>query len=340
MSYVSHGILIDTTNLPIRQSTDAYVFKYDRPAELAKEQRAIIWIPEEIAVENDKNDFLFNMTPQEQEAVKITLKLFTKYEVLLNEAWGSKIYHWFPRPECQMAASTFAFMEASVHAVFYNDLNKVLGIDTEDFHLSYKNDPILSERINSINEAIASDDVMMSIAAFTLLENCVLYSNFAYLLHYQANGKNKINNVASGIKFSCNDEAIHAIAAAWLFNTCLEEWRETVSEDHYQKTVVKLNEQIKLLADDLYEHEVRIVDMLFENGPIDGINAGDLKTFVRERIAVTLRNLGVDSSDYEVEENPIGLWFYNTVSGISLHDFFSKQGNSYRRDVEVGEFEF
>lgn len=333
-------MIIDTSGLLVRQPSEAYVFRYSTPAELAKEQRAIIWVPEEIAVSNDQNDFLFNMTDAEQEAVKITLKLFTHYELLLNEAWGSKIYHWFPRPETQMMASTFAFMEASVHAVFYSDLNKVLGIDTEEFYLSYKNDPTLSERIASINDAIASDDVLLSIAAFTLLENVVLYSNFAYLLHYQANGKNKINNVASGIKFSANDESLHAVGAAWLFKTCLEEWRDTVDDDLYHAAIHRLNENILALAEDMYEHEARIVDMLFANGEVDGINAKDLKTFVRGRIGVTLRNLGIETHDYDIDKNPVGDWFYTMVSGISLHDFFSKQGNSYRRDIEIGEIEF
>jgi len=329
--------LIDTTKLPIRQPSEAYIFRYPEPAELAQKQASIFWNAAEINVDGDKNDFLFNMSYAEQEAVKTTLKLFTMYEVLLNEAWGSKIYHWFPRPETQMMSSMFAAMEAAVHAVFYSNLNKTLMIDDELFYLSYKNDPVLSDRIKDINEALNSEDVLLAMAAFTLLENVVLYSNFAFLAHYQANGKNMINNVVSGIKFSANDESIHALGAAWLFDQTLSEYRD--SKDYDPKKVEELEAQIYELAEHLCEHEQRIVDILFENGPIEGIAGEDIKEFVKDRVDMTLSNLNLEKI-YNVKENPVADWFYNTINGLGLHDFFSKQGNSYQRSFGEGDFDF
>lgn len=329
--------MIDTTKLPIRQPSEAYIFRYPEPAELAQKQASIFWNAAEINVDGDKNDFLFNMSYAEQEAVKTTLKLFTMYEVLLNEAWGSKIYHWFPRPETQMMSSMFAAMEAAVHAVFYSNLNKTLMIDDELFYLSYKNDPVLSDRIKDINEALNSEDVLLAMAAFTLLENVVLYSNFAFLAHYQANGKNMINNVVSGIKFSANDESIHALGAAWLFDQTLSEYRD--SKDYDPKKVEELEAQIYELAEHLCEHEQRIVDILFENGPIEGIAGEDIKEFVKDRVDMTLSNLNLEKI-YNVKENPVADWFYNTINGLGLHDFFSKQGNSYQRSFGEGDFDF
>ena len=332
-------LVIETKDLPIRQSSEAYIFRYPEPAELAQKQASIFWNAAEINVDGDKNDFLFNMSYAEQEAVKTTLKLFTMYEVLLNEAWGSKIYHWFPRPETQMMSSIFAAMEAAVHAVFYSNLNKTLMIDDESFYLSYKNDEVLSERIKDVNEALNSENVLLALAAFTLLENVVLYSNFAFLAHYQANGKNMINNVVSGIKFSANDESIHALGAAWLFNQTLAEYKETVDEETYKRESEELFDQIYDLAGHLCQHEQRIVDILFENGPIEGIAGRDIKIFVRDRVNMTLSNLNLEKI-YKVEENPVADWFYNTINGLGLHDFFSKQGNGYTRSVGEGDFDF
>lgn len=329
--------MIETKDLPIRQPSEAYIFRYPEPAELAQKQASIFWNAAEINVDGDKNDFLFNMSYAEQEAVKTTLKLFTMYEVLLNEAWGSKIYHWYPRPETQMMASMFAAMEAAVHAVFYSNLNKTLMIDDESFYLSYKNDDVLSERIKDVNEALNSENVLLAVAAFTLLENVVLYSNFAFLAHYQANGKNMINNVVSGVKFSANDESIHALGAAWLFNQTLAEYKD--SDEFDQKKVDALEKQIYELAEHLCEHEQRIVDILFENGEIEGIKSEDIKSFVKDRVDMTLSNLNLDKV-YNVEENPVADWFYNTINGLGLHDFFSKQGNSYSRGFGEGDFDF
>lgn len=331
--------MIETKDLPIRQPSEAYVFRYEAPAEIAKTQRSVFWTPEEINVDGDKQDFLVNMSFAEQEAIKTTLKLFTMYELLLNEAWGSRIYNDFPRPETQMMSSTFAMMENSVHSVFYSNLNKVLMIDNEDFYLSYKNDPILAERIKFVNDAIASEDLMLSIAAFTLLENCVLYSNFAFIKHYQSNGKDMIKNVVSGINFSARDEEIHAQGAAWLFNQTLSEYKDSVSKEEYGKEEKLLHDHIYELANHLYEHEARIVDMLFSNGPIPGITADSLKEFIKSRINLTLLNLNLEEV-FKVEDNPVAEWFYAGVSGISQHDFFAITGNSYRRDWDEKEFTF
>ena len=210
-------------------------------------------------------------------------------------------------------------------------------IDDESFYLSYKNDDVLSERIKDVNEALNSEDILLALAAFTLLENVVLYSNFAFLAHYQANGKNMINNVVSGIKFSANDESIHALGAAWLFNQTLSEYKD--SKEYDPKKVEILEAAIVDLAVHLCEHEQRIVDILFQNGPIEGISGGEIKEFVKDRIDITLSNLNQEKI-YNVVDNPVADWFYNTINGLGLHDFFSKQGNSYQRGFGEGDFDF
>ena len=332
--------MIETRHLKIRQPSDVYIFEYEEPAEFAKQQRGIFWTPEEINVEADKQDFLVNMSPAEQHAIKTTLKLFTIYELLLNEAWGSRIYQDFPRPEIQMMASTFAFMESSVHAVFYSNLNKALMIDTEEFYSSYKNDPILSQRIKSINEAIASKDLLKAIAAFTLLENVVLYSNFAFIKHYQSNGKTMLQNVVSGINFSARDENLHALGAAWLFNTTLAEYRALVpGHEGVELKVAQLHAEIYEFAKDIYEHECRIVDMLFSEGDIEGIKADDIKTFIADRVNMTLDNLNL-LPIFTVEENPIADWFYPSINGTQFHDFFQVSGNEYNRNWNFDSVNF
>jgi len=73
--------MIDTSNLPIRQPKEAYIFDYKDAEELAKTQRSIFWTAEEIAVENDKQDFMVNMSEAEKHAIKTTLKLFTSLRI-------------------------------------------------------------------------------------------------------------------------------------------------------------------------------------------------------------------------------------------------------------------
>lgn len=332
--------MIETEHLPIRQAKEAYIFDYPVAEDLAKTQRSIFWTAEEIAVENDKQDFLSNMSLAEREAIKTTLKLFTIYELILGgEVWGDRLFHAFPRPEIQMMTNAFSFAELNMHAPFYAKLNKTLMIDTEEFYLSYQNDPVLAERIAFVHEAIEDDDLLYALAVFTLMENCVLYSNFAFIKHFQSEGKNMLQNVVSGINFSARDENLHATGGAWLFNQTLEEYKETVDPEKFELELNQLKGKIKAVAEHLYHHEARIVQMLFENGEISGINEDDLDTFVKSRVNMTLENMNIEAI-YEIDDNPIAEWFYSGINGTQFHDFFQVSGNEYNRNIGEGDFSF
>ena len=58
------------------------------------------------------------------------------------------------------------------------------------------------------------------------------------------------------------------------------------------------------IAKTIYEHEEKIIDMIFEKGPIEGITSEDLKNFVKSRINICLSNLNIPSI-YDVDNNPI-----------------------------------
>ncbi|MBS45357.1 MAG: hypothetical protein CMH83_19740 [Nocardioides sp.] len=332
--------MIDTTGLPIRTAKSAYVFDYPVAADLASKQRSIFWTADEIPVENDKQDVLVSMTPAEQAAVRTTLKLFTIYELLLGgEVWGDRIFRAYPRPETQMMANAFSFAELNMHAPFYAKLNQVLMVDTEEFYDSYKNDPVLAERIAFVWRAIEDEDLLFALSVFTLMENCVLYSSFAFLKHFQSGGKNLVQNVVSGINFSARDENLHATGGAWLFNTTLDEYAATVPRERFDAERDELFDRVRAVAAHVYEHEARIVDLLFSHGPIPGIDQHDLLAFVRSGVDLTLENMRIDPL-YGVAHNPVADWFYAGINGTQFHDFFQVTGNEYNRSIGEREFSF
>ncbi len=314
------------SNPRITQPKTAYTFDYPAAQEFAETQMDVYWLPTEIAVEKDVQDLRANMTPAETHGVITVLKLFTLYELIVgNEYWGEKIKKAFPRPDIEFMATTFGFVEIGIHARFYNRVNEAMMLDTDEFYDSYKDDPVLSERIDFVN-SVADDtsNLPLAVAAFSMLEGAVLYSSFAFLKHFQSDGKNKLVNVCRGINFSVRDENLHATAGAWLFNTLVEEMQLTADERK------KLDEQITEVAHKIASHEDRIIDMIFEKGEIEGINAEDLRTFVRSRINLCLDNLGVERA-FEVNENPIAEWFYSGINMYQLHDFFTGVGSEYNR---------
>lgn len=308
---------------------------YPAAVKYAEKQMDIYWLPTEINIEKDTQDLRTELTPSEYHGVITTLKLFTLYELLVgNEYWGGRIKRAFQRPDIEFMATTFGFVEISIHARFYNRINEVLMIDTDEFYGSYLKDETLNARIEFITEIVENDeDLPLAVGAFSLLEGAVLYSSFAFLKHFQANGKNKLKNICSGISFSVRDEALHSEAGAWLFNTLVSE----LKLDKSQRKI--LDDKLHEAARQIYDHESRIIDMVFERGPISGIDKEEMKDFVKSRIDLCLENLNI-SRLYEVKENPIADWFYMGINGYSLNDFFYSCGSEYNRTASEADFEW
>jgi ribonucleotide reductase beta subunit family protein with ferritin-like domain len=299
---------------------------YPQAVTFADVQNSVFWTHSEIEVEKDIQDILVNMTEAERHGVLTVLKVFTKYELIIgNEYWGNCIAKWYPRPEIERMASSFSFFELNVHAPFYNKINELLHLNTDEFYNSYVEDDTLRSRIAFIEDALSGEDKLYSLAVFAMLEGAVLYSSFAFLKHFQSQGKNKLINIVAGIDFSVRDENLHHEAGCWLFKTHLDEAR-LLPEDQ-EKLYNKIYEAAKIIT----EHEHRIVDMIFEKGTMEGITKGQLKNFVESRVDLCLQNLGL-STQNNPASNPVAEWFYLGITVAKMHDFFAKIGNQYHRN--------
>ena len=322
-------------NPHILQVPDSLVVEhYKEPVEFAQKQLEIFWLPDEIKVEKDVQDILVNMTAAEKHGVLTVLKLFTLYELKAgSEFWNGKFTRIFKRPEMRRMASVFSMFELAVHKPFYQKLNEVLHMDTDEFYLEYVSDPILKERMEFIDDVVSSKNDLYALAAFSMVEGAILYSSFAYLKHFQSQGKNKLLNVIRGINFSVRDENIHSLAGAWAFKTLREQSDLSVEDQAHLQNIVYDT------AKKIHEHESHIVKKIFEQGPIDGITSTQLQHFVDSRINVCMEQLGYGKI-FDVKYNPVGEWFYQGLQNFQFNDFFSGVGSNYNRNWNEDEFEF
>jgi ribonucleotide reductase beta subunit family protein with ferritin-like domain len=302
------------------------------PVEFADQQLKVFWLPDEIKVEKDVQDVLVNFTPAEKHAVITTLKLFSIYETHAgSEYWGGRFKSIFDGAEFHRMGSVFSMFELAVHAPFYNKINQLLHIDTPEFYTSYLNDPVLKQRVEHIGEIIAHPDDLISLAAFSMVEGVILYSSFAFLKHYQSQGKNKLMNIVRGINFSVRDENMHSVGGAWCFKYRLEQIKSTMSDVEFEEYTASIEKQVREVAQKLYEHECQIIHKLFEQGEIKGITAHQLENFVQSRVNECLKQLGF-SKQYDVKYDPISSWFYKGINDYQFNDFFSGQGREYNRN--------
>lgn len=314
----------------LNEKKESYTFDYPKAIEFSQQQMSIFWTADEINVEKDIQDIRVNMTEAEAHGVITTLRLFTLYELVAGrDYWLGRVMRRFPRPDIERMAATFGFFELAIHAPFYNKINEALMLNTDEFYLSYVNDPLLKERMEFVEGLVSSKSDLMSLGAFSMIEGAVLYSSFAFLKHFQAKGKNKLMNVVRGINFSVRDENLHCLGGAWLFRTLLEE--KLRGNEITEFDLLVLEQNLRQCAQTVAEHEFHIVDMIFAKGEMEGITAEQMKTFVKSRVNLCLKQLGYKPL-FEVSNNIVGEWFYENINSVQLHDFFTGIGSSYNRN--------
>ena len=313
----------------VKCQTRKFTPTYDYPTavEAAEAQGDIFWLPTEPKVEKDLHCIKTELSPAQLHGVMTTLKLFTLYEqVAGNEYWAGRFKRMFPRPDFLRMAIAFANMEINVHGPFYQRVDELLGLNTDEFYSSFVDDPELKSRMDFLDDVVSSKDDLVSVGVFSMVEGAILYSSFAFLMSFQANGNNQLANIHAGLTFSVKDENLHSEGGAWAFRTLLKEKEEAGWNNHEE-----LYQEINFAAENIYKHESAIIDKIFEVGEIRGITASDLRIFVKSRINLVLKQLGMEEM-FLVEANPIADWFYKMIGGDIQHDFFAKIGSSYNRN--------
>jgi len=316
----------------VRCQTKKSTPTYDYPAAVlaAEAQADIMWLPTEPKVEKDLHCIKTMMSPSQVHGVMSTLKLFTLYEqVAGNEYWGGRFKRMFPRPDFLRMAMCNANVEVNVHSPFYQRIDELLGLNTDEFYSSFTDDPVLKARMDFLDEVISGKSDLLSVAVFSMVEGSILYSSFAYLMSYQTEGWNYLANMHAGLTFSVKDENLHSEGGAWTFRTLLSEKLE--AEIITDEDIMLLKHEIQDAATQIYMHECKIIDMTFSEGHDHPVTADDLRSFVRHRINLCLRQLDMEPIFPEVK-SPIEGWFYKMIGGDIQHDFFVKIGSSYNRN--------
>lgn len=334
---VETGIGLNSLDLPHMQvATDVFRTEYPIIEEFMQRQQDIMWFAHEIKVEKDIHDVLTNFTSAEKHGVMTTLKLFTLYEMKAGtDYWTGRFMKMFPRHEFQSMAATFGMMELGVHKPFYNKINELLNATDDGFYTDYVYNPVLADRMQSIDNIINHESDLVSIAGFSMVEGVILYSNFAFLKHFQSQGKNKLVNVVRGINSSAIDEDLHSDAGAYCFKELARQSKlSKVTRDWIQTEIYDL-------ADTIYDHECQIIKMIFEKGDIEGITEVDMRLFIQERINHCLVNLDLEVLWTKSQlglDSKISSWFYKGMKGLNFNDFFTGKGREYQRGWSEDRF--
>ena len=314
--------------LPIETPNPYFgLYLYPEAKEMMEIQQENNWFAAEIKVESDEHDYRHVMPRNSYKATSIILQSFVEIEQKVGEVWET-IATWFPHSEIEGCAIQFAAMEKSVHAFFYQKMSDVLNLSPEEVAESQQKIKVLKDKLEYLTEITSNlgRNKLVSLAVLAAIEQVLLFSNFAVLKSFGANGHNLIPHTISGVNYVIDDEVFHGEFAKYLFNKYTEE-----SLKHGRVISETVSEDIVDTIKEIVFHEDNMLDYIYEDEDmINDIYAKDIKIFIRSRANMVLEGLGIDPI-YTIDANPIAEWFYRGANSIKSHDFFSSTTNQYSR---------
>jgi ribonucleoside-diphosphate reductase beta chain len=299
-------------------------FEYQIADEFFDQQHQVHWLPSEVPLASDINDWKLKLTESEKNLVGNILKSFSQTEVHVNDYWSTKVSAWFPKPEIQSMARAFADFE-SIHSKAYSRLNEELGLD--DFK-AFLEDKEAKDKIDRLVELPGDtlEEKALSLAIFSAFtEGVNLFSSFAVLMSFQL--RNLMKGTGQIVAWSVRDESLHSQAGCWLFRTLLEENPELNTPE--------LQDEIEKACYLSVELEFNFIDKAFEMGDIEGLTKEQLKNFIKARANDKMVELGYKGIYNDIDPNPLKQmeWFGHLTSGVEHADFFSTRVTTYSKST-------
>lgn len=298
-------------------------FEYEWAYEYFVKQQSAHWLPWEVQMASDINDWKLNLSETDKHVIGSILKGFTQTEIFIgNDYWSSKVVKWFKKPEIQMMATSFAGMEA-VHAAGYSYLEESLGIQNYE---AFLHEPSAKSKIDRLMNTggKSKQDIAKSLAIFSAFNEGVnLFSSFAILMSFSM--RNLLKGVGQIVTWSIRDESQHSDAGCRLFRELIKEHPEIWTDD--------LKKEIYDAARLTVELEDAFIEKAFERGELPNLSLKDLKNYIRFRTNVKLMDLGLKTNWKNIDKKSLEnlQWFDVLSSGKELQDFFAGRVTTYSK---------
>ena len=292
------------------------------------------WTDKEFSFKSDVQQFKVSLTDQEREIVIRTLSAIGQIEIAVKTFW-SKLGENLPHPSLQDLGYVMANTEV-IHNNAYERLISTLGLE-DVFEENLKLDWIEGrvKYLKKYTHRYYKDSKKQYVYALTLftlfVENVSLFSQF-YVINWFARFKNVLKDTDQQVKYTRNEENIHAMVGAQIINTIRGEYPELFDEEFRDKIIGE--------AKEAYEAEAKIIDWMVNGIKQEGLSAVILKEFVKNRINESLKMIGFPTA-FEIDKSLISstMWFEEELLGNNMTDFFhsrpveySKKSQSFSED--------
>ena len=284
------------------------------------------WTDKEFNFKSDIQNFKVTLTEQEKEIVIRTLSAIGQIEVAVKTFWA-KLGENLPHPSMADLGYVMANTEV-IHNNAYERLLTVLGLE-DVFEENLKLDWIQG-RVKYLKKYThrfykdSKKQYLYALILFTLfVENVSLFSQF-YVINWFARFKNVLKDTDQQVKYTRNEENLHALIGIQIINTIRKEYPELFDEE--------LEERILHEAQEAFNSESKIVDWMVNGIQQEGLSAPILKEFIKNRINESLKQIKFKKAfDVDKELLKTTVWFDEELLGENATDFFHSRPVGYAK---------
>ncbi len=314
---------------PLLQERHVYKpFLYPWCYEAWQTQQRIHWLPEEVPLAEDVRDWKKNLTPPEKNLMTQIFRFFTQADVEVNNCYMKHYARVFGPVEVQMMLSAFANIE-TVHIAAYSHLLDTVGMPEIEYQafmkykaMKDKYDFLQSANMNSRRDIAKT---MALFGAFT--EGVQLFASFAILMNFPR--FNKMKGMGQIVTWSVRDETLHCLSMIKLFNAFIDENQDIWTDD--------LKQEITDAAHRVCEIEDAFIDLAFEMGGVQGLEAAEVKQYIRYISDRRLQQLQLEPV-FGIEKNPLP-WMDQMLNGAEHTNFFENRATEYAKASTQGSWE-
>lgn len=284
------------------------------------------WTDKEFNFKSDVQQFKVELSDQEREIIIRTLSAIGQIEVAVKTFWA-KLGENLPHPALQDLGYVMANTEV-IHNNAYERLLSVLGLE-DIFEKNLKLEWI-EGRVKYLKKYThrfykdSKKQYLYALILFTLfVENVSLFSQF-YIINWFARYKNVLKDTDQQVKYTRNEENIHAMVGAKIINTIRQEYPELFDKE--------LEEKILQEAQEAFKAESAIVDWMVNGIQEEGLSADILKEFIKNRINQSLEMIKF-SKAFETDKELLSstMWFEEELLGNNMTDFFHSKDTGYAK---------
>ena len=293
--------------------------KYNKIVDYEKTARGFFWVPEEINLSKDANDFK-DASAAVKHIFTSNLLRQTALDSIQGRAPSQVFMPVISLPELEALIYKWTFFETNIHSRSYSHIiRNIYNVPKDVFNTIHDTKEIVDmaasvgryyDQLHEINcrkeigEKISEKDHVRAI--YMALHASYALEAFRFMVSFATSLAMVENRIFIGngniISLILQDELLHKGWTAWLINQVVKE------DPRFARAKAECEAEVYQLYLDVIAEEKAWADYLFKLGPVIGLNAAILKDFVDYTAVGALKDIGIKYQATAPRSTPIP-WF-------------------------------